>query len=99
MPINILEAIGALLSGAVLGMFYFTGLWWTVHRLGATHFVSPIFIISLVVRTLIVMAGFYLILGDHWLRLGLALIGFIVVRIVATKLIGQTAESTFFKLE
>ena len=99
MPIDLLEAIGSLIGGGLLGVFYFAGLWWTVHRLGGKKFISTIFIFSMLLRTVIVISGFYLLLGDHWMRLALALLGFILVRMYATQLIKRTAQSDIFKLE
>jgi len=66
--------------GAVLGVVFFGGLWWTVRKsLYAKHPALWIFG-SLLLRTSIVAAGFYLFSGRHWGRLLLCLLGFIAAR-------------------
>jgi len=85
MMINTLEGLLALLVGAMLGVFYFAGLWWTVRQLGSSQYVALLFVFSLLFRTSMVIVGFYLILGDNWLRLVAGLVGFMVVRFLATR--------------
>ena len=66
--------------GAVLGVVFFGGLWWTVRKsLYAKHPALWIFG-SLILRISIVAAGFYLLSGRHWGRLLLSLLGFIAAR-------------------
>ncbi|HBF48893.1 MAG TPA: ATP synthase subunit I, partial [Shewanella frigidimarina] len=40
----------ALLAGALLGVFFFAGLWWTVRQLKSTQHVALLFIASLLFR-------------------------------------------------
>lgn len=84
MLIDTLNGILALLSGAILGVFYFVGLWWTVRQLGSSRYVALLFISSMLFRTSAVVVGFYYILGDNWLRLVAGMIGFILVRVATT---------------
>ena len=85
MMINILEGLLALLVGAMLGVFYFAGLWWTVRQLGSSQYVALLFVFSLLFRSSTVIVGFYLILGDNWLRLVAGLVGFMVARFLVTR--------------
>jgi F1F0 ATPase subunit 2 len=84
MLIDTLDGFLALLTGAILGVFYFAGLWWTVRQLGSSQYVALLFMFSMLFRTSTVIVGFYFILGDNWLRLIAGLVGFIFVRLLAT---------------
>lgn len=76
----------ALIAGMLLGAIFFGGLWWTVHTgVSAKH---PVFWFfgSRLLRTGIVVLGFYFILGDSWQRLLAGLLGFTVARIIVIRL-------------
>lgn len=77
----------ALVEGMLLGLFFFVGLWWTVRKLDSTKQVALLFLGSLLIRTSIVVLGFYFILGDDWQRLVAGLFGFVIARIIVTRLI------------
>jgi len=77
----------ALQTGILLGVFYFSGLWWTVRRLGSSQYVALLFLGSLLFRTGVVIVGFYFILGNNWPQLLLGLLGFIILRGFAIRLI------------
>jgi F1F0 ATPase subunit 2 len=76
----------ALLEGALLGVFFFAGLWWTVSKLDSSKQVALLFSGSMLLRTSVVMPGFYFILGDNWQRLLAGLLGFVIARILVTRL-------------
>jgi F1F0 ATPase subunit 2 len=76
----------AVLAGSVLGAFFFGGLWWTIRRgLSSTRPVSWFFG-SLLLRTGMVLIGFYYLLGDDWRRLLAGLSGFVIGRLIVTRL-------------
>lgn len=81
---------GSLLAGALLGLFYFAGLWWTVRQLGSSQHVALLFLCSMLVRTGIVVVGFYFILGDSWPGLVTGLLGFVAVRTLAMRWVAKT---------
>lgn len=81
-----LHLLFALLEGALLGVFFFAGLWWTVRKLDSAKHVALLFLGSMLLRTGIVVLGFYFILGDNWQRLVVGLLGFVMVRIIVTRL-------------
>jgi F1F0 ATPase subunit 2 len=83
-PVSVL--LLALLAGALLGMFFFVGLWWTVRKLESTNHVALLFFSSMIVRTGVAISGFYFILGDNWQRLVAGLLGFVIARIIVTRL-------------
>jgi F1F0 ATPase subunit 2 len=76
----------ACVFGAVLGVVFFGGLWWTVRK--SLYSKRPALWIfgSLLLRSSIVAAGFYLFSGRHWGRLLLSLLGFIAARFGAIRL-------------
>lgn len=76
----------ALLAGGVLGVIYFGGLWWTVRKGLSSQQPALWFSGSLLLRMSIVLAGFYFIAHGHWQRLLLSLLGFVIARLVVTRL-------------
>jgi F1F0 ATPase subunit 2 len=81
-----LRLLVPLLVGMVLGAIFFGGLWWTVQRAVSARWVALWFFASLLLRTGIVLGGFYLACGDDWQRWLAALLGFVMARIVVTRL-------------
>ena len=75
----------ALLEGSLLGVFFFAGLWWTVRKIESTKQVALLFLGSLLLRTSVVILGFYFILGDNWQHLLAGLLGFVIARIIVTR--------------
>jgi F1F0 ATPase subunit 2 len=84
----------ALLTGVVLGAIFFGGLWWTVRKCVSSD--QPAFWVlgSALLRTGVVLAGFYFIAQGHWERLVACLCGFIIARMIVTRLtrVGQGAK-------
>ena len=72
--------------GFLLGVFFFGGLWWTVKRAIPSQRPGLWFSASLLVRTSIAMAGFYLVGGNAWARWLLCLLGFILARFFVNSL-------------
>lgn len=86
------EALGlvlAVVTGLMLGVIFFGGLWWTVRRGTASSRPAVWFVGSFVVRTVVVLAGVYFVAGESWQRLLLCLLGFLVARVVVIRLTRQ----------
>ena len=81
-----LALVFALIAGILLGAFFFGGLWWTVRKGLASKWTALWFFGSMLLRTGAVMLGFYFVMGDSWQRLLAALLGFVLARIIATRL-------------
>jgi F1F0 ATPase subunit 2 len=81
-----MQLVTALLAGMLLGAIFFGGLWWTVLKGVSARQPVLWFSISLLLRTVIVLAGFYFIAGADWKRLLVCLSGFIIARIIVTRL-------------
>lgn len=90
---EVLSLLLALLEGVLLGLFFFAGLWWTVRKLASSKHVALLFLGSMLLRTGIVVLGFYFILGDNWQRLLAGLLGFIIARIIVTRLTHTADQS------
>jgi F1F0 ATPase subunit 2 len=86
---GIMILTAAFAAGLALGAFYFIGLWQTVRRLPSA--VSPVRLIlgSIVLRLAVLTGGFYFIMGGHWERLAVALLGFVVMRKILTYRLGS----------
>ncbi len=69
-----------LLAGMGLGLFYFSGIWWTLRRLPNAR--RPAFLIlgSFALRMTACALVFYLVMDGHWDGLIIALLGFLLIR-------------------
>ena len=82
---DILALALALLAGALLGAFFFGGLWWTVQKGVTSERPALWFLGSLLLRTSMVLAGFYFVSQGHWSRLVACLLGFLIARVIVVK--------------
>ncbi len=78
--------------GSVLGVFFFGGLWLTVRRL--EEFQHPVVVTlgSFIVRTAVVVGGFYLMLDRGWQGVAVGLLGFLIVRMILIRIWGPMPE-------
>jgi F1F0 ATPase subunit 2 len=83
----------ALAAGVALGAFYFGGLWWTVVRGVAARHVALWFFASLLLRTGVTLLGFYLVGHGSWERLLVCLAGFVMARLIVTRLTAEPGAS------
>lgn len=83
---ELMQIVVVLLSGMLLGALFFGGLWWTVQNGLSARQPALWFGASLLLRTAIVLAGFYFVAGSDWKRLLLCLLGFIIARSIMTRL-------------
>ncbi|HEX7972333.1 MAG TPA: ATP synthase subunit I [Thiobacillus sp.] len=82
-----LSLVPALAAGVLLGGIFFGGLWWTVVRGVSSRHAALWFIGSMLLRTGVVLSGFYLVAAGDWKRLLASLLGFIVARLAVTRLV------------
>ena len=75
-----------LLGGVLLGMFFYAGLWWTIRRSISSKQPAALFFFSLLLRTGIALAGFYFVARGDWRRVLACLVGFMLARILVTRL-------------
>jgi len=69
-------------AGFALGVFFFGGLWWTVRKGVASDHAALWFLGSQIVRTAVVLAGFYWVAVPRWERLLACLGGFVLARLM-----------------
>lgn len=90
-----LHLLMALVGGLLLGAMFFGGLWWTVQKGISSKRPALWFAGSQLVRTSIALAGFYFIAPGHWQRVIACLIGFVVARLIVTRLTQSTEKPTY----
>jgi F1F0 ATPase subunit 2 len=92
-----LRLILALATGVLLGAIFFGGLWWTVQKGISSKWSALWFFGSLLVRTSMVLAGFYFIARGHWQRLIVCLIGFVIARFIVTRITQSAEKQTYLE--
>jgi F1F0 ATPase subunit 2 len=90
-----LSLVPALLAGVLLGAIFFGGLWWTIRKGFASTRPALWFVGSMLLRTSIALAGFYFMARDHWERLLVCLLGFVMARLVVTRLTRTAEKPTY----
>ena len=94
-----LALVLALVTGVLLGAMFFGGLWWTVRKGVSSKQPAFWFFGSLLLRTSIALAGFYFIARGHWERLLVCLLGFVIARLIVTRLIRAAEKPTYLAQE
>jgi F1F0 ATPase subunit 2 len=89
-----LSLVPALVAGVLLGAMFFGGLWWTVRKGVSSKRSALWFFGSLLLRTSIALAGFYFIARGHWERLLVCLLGFVIARLIVTRLTRAAEKPT-----
>lgn len=91
----------SLLFGFALGLMYFGGLWFTVRRARDASRTKRLLLGSFIVRSVLALAGFYLIIylmGHRWEMVALGLLGFIGGRRVLVHRLHPDASPTSSEL-
>jgi F1F0 ATPase subunit 2 len=89
----------ALVIGVLLGAIFFGGLWWTVRKVVSSKWPALWLLSSMLLRTSITLAGFYFIAGGHWERLLVCLLGFVIARLIVTRLARSAEKPTYMAQE
>ena len=89
---ELLIGVLAWLAGLLLGGIFFGGLWWTVRKSVSSQRPALWLLPSLLLRMSITLAGFYFVSDGHWQRWLLCLLGFIMARLIVTKLTRTSGE-------
>jgi F1F0 ATPase subunit 2 len=93
------DVVPALLTGALLGGFFFGGLWWTVERGVKSARPAAWFLGSMLLRTGTVLFGFYFVSQGHWSTLVACLLGFLMARVFVMKWLTRGPFETRAKRE
>ena len=83
--------------GAAIGLFYFGVLWFTLLYLSKTKRPVLVVMVSLIVRMVVTLLGFYLVMGGRWEKLLIALGGFILARIVLSRRLRVRGKTPLIK--
>ena len=81
------------LAGSLLGAIFFGGLWWTIRKGLTAKQPAFWFLGSMLLRTGIVLAGFYFVANQHMERLVACLLGFVIARLVVTQATRTAGET------
>lgn len=95
MYLELFELVGLLVLGSLIGSAYFGELYLTIKRLPDSRRPEILVLVSFLVRIGVTGFIFYLLIADgEWQRLPIALIGFILARIVITRWLGTPQPRT-----
>lgn len=81
-PLALLLAFAA---GLGLGLFYFGGLWWTVNRVATAGQPGLLMLGSMLLRGVVVLAGFWLVMDGQFDRLIACVVGFFIMRTILVR--------------
>jgi len=81
-------------AGGGLGGVFFGGLWWTVRKGLSSEQPALWFLASMLLRTTVVLAGFYFVSAGHWVRVLPCVLGFVMARLLVTWLVRASAEGS-----
>lgn len=85
-----LTLFAALLAGTVLGIVFFGGLWWTIRIALLSPQPAAWFIVSLLLRTAVTLAGFNWASRGDCRSLVACVLGFLLSRTALTRLARET---------
>ena len=89
----------AFVAGALLGAFFFGGLWWTVQKAITSKQPATWFLGSLLLRTCLILTGFYLVAQGHWSRIVACLLGFLMARFLVVRRLSRPTAEGLIELE
>lgn len=87
-----LHIVLGLIAGAALGALYFGGLWLTIKDVAEAKYAAARILGSFVLRGAIVLGGFYLVLQLGLPALAAAMVAFLAVRIVSTRVVRPNSQ-------
>ena len=76
----------AFFAGVAIGAAFFGGLWWTVLQGVRTRRPALLFLASFLLRMTFVLVALYLVGNAHSDRLVSSLLGFVLARVLVTRL-------------
>jgi F1F0 ATPase subunit 2 len=82
---ELLGFAGPLAAGLLLGAFFFGGLWWTIAKGLASPRPALWFFGSMLVRTGVLLTGFYLVGREDWRRWAVCLLGTVLARVIVRR--------------
>ena len=93
MAVDVSQLFIAFAEGMAVGLFFFGGLWLTVRRIPVSRYPATLSLGSYFGRTILSLLAFYFIMGTHWQRLPACMGGFLVMRMILTRILGPVRKS------
>lgn len=84
---NIIPMASRVVLGLALGIFFYAGLWFTVKRLPTARHPALLALGSFLVRTIIVLAGFVVVIEKRWQYALAVFAGFIAGRLLTSQFV------------
>lgn len=85
----------ALVSGAVISLFYFGGLWLTLKKIAEYQLSYWLVLVSFIIRLAFVLLVFYALVIYHWAYLVISLISFLAVRQILIAKLGKPEQALY----
>lgn len=82
-----------LFAGFLLGIFFFGGLWWSTRKAITSKFPVLWFVGSLLIRLSVTVLVIYFVSRNHWERMLLCLLGFVIARAVIIRITKNIVQS------
>lgn len=79
---SILHYFLLIVAGLLLGTFFYGGLWLTIQKCVRVKLTALLFLISMLLRTIIVVGGFYFLSSGNIYNLLFCFSGFIIARLI-----------------
>jgi F1F0 ATPase subunit 2 len=96
---NLLTWLLTWVAGGLLGVFFYGGLWWTVQQVVSEGHSALYLVASLLVRTSVTVMGFYFVSDGRFERLIVCMIGFVVARVIVTRVTRPPADSVELRMQ
>jgi len=96
---EIMKIAAAIFAGTLLGLFFFGGLWWTVRRVVVSSNPALFLFVSLLLRVVLVVAGFYGVSHGEWRKLAASLAGFLLARLFVGNRVDSITQAQSQMLE
>jgi F1F0 ATPase subunit 2 len=91
-PRDVLVLILAMAWGSIIGLFYFWGLWRTLHFVQGKTRARLWLVMSFLVRTSAAMAGFWLVIREDVTAFFFTFGGFFIMRLILTRKFGELKQ-------
>jgi F1F0 ATPase subunit 2 len=82
----------AWMAGAMLGVVFFGGLWWTIRKAVLSQRPALWFFGSALLRVTVALGGFYFFASGRWETFLLCVAGFVMARLAVTWMTRQPGE-------
>ena len=82
------EYLFSLCVGSIVGWCYFRGLWWTVLRIRSSFNPVTVYLVSLAVRTSVLLGCLYLLLQLGVVQMLVGLVGYFLTRVAVVRYLG-----------